>query len=65
MTFVEILIGLSIALAIIAGAIFSAFRTPKIKGPTRHDVRGNGDYGPYHHNDFGGSDGGGGDGGGD
>lgn len=53
MTFVEVLIGCAIALAIILGAVFFALRTPKLKGPNRHDIRGSG------------HDGMGGDGGGD
>jgi hypothetical protein len=41
---VEILIGVLVALAIIAGAILFAFKTPNIKGLSRHNIRGNGDY---------------------
>ena len=40
----EILLGIVIGLAIIIGAVFFSFRTPKIKWPSRHDIRGNGDY---------------------
>lgn len=65
MSLVEILIGCAIALIIIVGAVFFAFRTPKTKGPSRHGIKGNGDYAGGHHNAFTGSDGGGGDGGGD
>lgn len=65
MTFFEVLIGFSIAFAIIAGALFFAFRTPRLKGPTRHNIRGDGDYADRQYGNFDGSDGGGGDGGGD
>ena len=65
MSLVEILTGILIAVTIIVGAVFVAFRTPKFKGPTRHGVRGNGDYANGHHGGFKGSDGGSGDGGGD
>ena len=41
---VEVLIGTAIAFAIIVGAFFFAFMTPNIKGLSRHDIRGNGDY---------------------
>lgn len=40
----EILFGIVIGLAVIIGAILLAFRTPNIKWPSRHNVRGNGDY---------------------
>ena len=65
MTFVEILIGCSIALAIIAGAILFAVRTPNLKGPTQHGIRGNGDHAHGHDDFFSEGDGGGGDAGGD
>lgn len=65
MTFVEILIGSLIAVAIIAGAILFTVRTPNLKGPTRHGIRGNGDHAHGHDDFLGGGDGGGGDGGGD
>lgn len=58
MTLVEILIGFAIALSIIVGVAIFAFRTPKIKGPNRHGIGGNGDYACQ-------GSGGGGDGGGD
>ena len=66
---VEILMGVLFALAIIAGAIFFAFKTPNIKGLSRHNIRGNGDYAGSQmrgNRDFdSGSDGGGDGGGGD
>lgn len=65
MTFVEFLVGFAIAFAIVAGALFFAFRTPNLKGPTRHGIRGNGDHAHGTHDTFSGSNGGGGDGGGD
>lgn len=59
MTFVEFLIGFAIAFVIIAGAVFFAFLTPNLKGPTQHGIRGNGDHVDDHYDTFGGSDGGG------
>ncbi|KIC50058.1 hypothetical protein [Tateyamaria sp. ANG-S1] len=59
MTFVELVIGFSIAFAIIAGALFFAFKTPRLKGPTRHNIRGNGDHATGHRSLFDGSDDGG------
>lgn len=61
---VEILIGVMIGLAIIAGAVLFAFKTSNNNRPSRHDIRGNGDYAD---NDARGSRGfaNGGDGGGD
>ena len=61
----EVLIGIAIAIAIIAGAVFFAFYTSNIKGPSRHGIRGNGDsaYGDGRSNrgfDSGGDGGGGG-----
>ena len=41
---VEVLVGTVIAFVIIAGAFFFAFMTPNIKGLSRHDNGGNGDY---------------------
>lgn len=64
---VEILIGTAIAFSIIAGAIFFAIKAPNIKGLSRHNIRGNGDYadsqvrGNRGFDNDGGGDGGGGD----
>ena len=60
MTLVEFTIGFAIAIVIIVGAIFFAFRTPRFKGLTRHNIRSNGDHAGGDHHSFGG---GGGDGG--
>jgi len=60
MTIVEFLIGFVIALVIIIGALFFALRTPNLKGPSRHGIRGSGDCTHGHHSSFEGSDGGGG-----
>jgi len=61
---VEILMGLVITLAIIAAAAWFAFKTPSIKGPSRHEIRGNGDNADVGRSGFdygGGGDSGGGD----
>ena len=60
MTLVEFTIGFAIAIVIIVGAFFFAFRTPRLKGPTRHNIRGNGDHAGGQHHSIGES---GGDGG--
>ena len=65
MTLVEVLLGFAIALAVVLGAVLFAFRTPKIKGLSRHGIRGDGDYADRHHSAFAGSFGEGSDGGGD
>lgn len=61
MSLAEVLIGFEIALMIIVGAFFFAFRTPKLKGPARYGICGNGDYSSGHHGSIaGGGEGGGG-----
>lgn len=65
MTFVEVLVGIALALAVIAGALFFAFWTPNFKGPTQHDIRGNGDHAKDGYRTTFRSDTGGGDGGSD
>ncbi|GEM_PF-4697641 len=52
--FFEIIIGVSIAMIFIVGAVSFAFRTPNIKGPSRHNIRGDGDYsgGHQHYDSF-------------
>ena len=44
----EVLIGVLIAIVFVAGAIFFAFKTPNLKGPSRHNIRGDGDYADSH-----------------
>ena len=55
MTLMEVVIGVALALVIFAGAVFVAFRMLNLSGPTRHGIRGNGDYDSGHHDSFGGS----------
>ncbi|MEO0401062.1 MAG: hypothetical protein AAF214_01675 [Pseudomonadota bacterium] len=66
MTFVEVVIGVGIALAVITGAVLFALWPRRGFGPRRHDVRGNGDHTDGHlrsRDDSFGGDAGGGDGG--
>jgi len=57
---IEVVLGFVFAFAIIIGAIFFAFRPPKLNGPSRHHIRGGGDHANEHNIDFGGGDAGGG-----